>query len=137
MTNADDMYQENILDHFRHPHNFGQMDKPDVDVDDYNPLCGDKIGIQLRIEHEKIADIKFYGSGCAISQSSASMLTDEVKGKTIEDALKLNKQSVLELLGIQISYVRLKCALLSLKALKMALYSYKGLKFDVSLKEFG
>lgn len=134
---ADQMYQENILDHYRNPRNFGQMDKPDVNVDDYNPLCGDKIGIQLKINGNKINGIRFYGSGCAISQASASMLTEEINGKTVDDIMKLTKEDVLDLLGIQISYVRIKCALLALKVLKMAAYTYEGKKFDIDRKEFG
>ena len=134
---VEQMYQENILDHYRNPRNFGQMDKPDADVNDYNPLCGDKIGIQLKINDNKIKEIKFYGSGCAISQASASMLTEEISGKTIQDILKLTKEDVLDLLGIEISYARLKCALLALKVLKMAVYTSEGRKFDISDKDFG
>ncbi len=131
------MYQENILDHYRNPRNFGFLENPDADVNDYNPLCGDKVGIQIKIDSNRIKEIKFYGSGCAISQASASMLTEEVKEKDIEDVLKLTKEDILDLLGIEISYVRLKCALLALKVLKMAAYSYMGKKFDLSDKDFG
>ncbi len=134
---AEQMYQENILDHYRNPRNFGQMDQPDVDANDLNPLCGDKVGIQLKIKDNKISDIKFYGSGCAISQAAASMLTEELKGKSIEDVLSLDKQAVLDFLGIEISYVRLKCALLALKVLKMAAYMHKGRKFDLTDKDLG
>ena len=134
---VEQMYQENILDHYRNPRNFGQIDKPDVDTNDYNPLCGDKIGMQLKISGNKIKEIKFYGSGCAISQASASMLTEEISGKTIQDILKLTKEDVLDLLGIEISYARLKCALLALKVLKMAVYTSEGRKFDISDKDFG
>ena len=134
---ADQMYQENILDHYRNPHNFGFLDNPDADANDYNPLCGDKVGIQLKINGNKIKEIKFYGSGCAISQAAASMLTDEINGKTVDDIMKLTKEDVLDLLGIEISYARLKCALLALKVLKMATYAHEGRKFDISNKEFG
>ena len=134
---AEQMYQENILDHYRNPRNFGFIENPDADANDYNPLCGDKVGIQLKINGNKIKEIKFYGSGCAISQASASMLTEEINGKTIDDIMKITKEDVLDLLGIEISYVRLKCALLSLKVLKMATYVHEGRKFDIGNKEFG
>src|SRR3989338_11084961 len=99
---AEQMYQENILDHYRNPRNFGQMDRPDADASDLNPLCGDKVGIQLKIKDNTISEVKFYGSGCAISQAAASMLTEELKGKTIDAILEMNKQDVLDILGIEI-----------------------------------
>ncbi len=133
---VEQMYQENILDHYRNPRNFGFLDNPDVDVNDYNPLCGDKVGIQMKINGNTIKEVKFYGSGCAISQAAASMLTDEIKGKNIGDILRLTKQDIIDLLGIEISYARLKCALLALKVLKMAAYMHEGRKFDISDKEF-
>ena len=123
-----DMYTEMILDYYRNPRNKGTLKNPDVTVRDSNPLCGDVIEMQMKVEKGKIKDIKFSGSGCAISTASASMLTEVVKGKSLKEAEQLDKKDVLKLLGIDISAVRLKCALLPLKVLKMAVYSYKGRK---------
>ena len=113
------MYQENILDHFKNPRNFGKIENASVHHHEYNPLCGDEIEMDLVIDkNKKIADVKFSGHGCAISQASASMLTEQVKGKSIDEVEKLTKENILEMLGIPISPVRLKCALLSLDTLK-------------------
>ncbi|MBI4015020.1 MAG: SUF system NifU family Fe-S cluster assembly protein [Candidatus Aenigmarchaeota archaeon] len=125
-----DMYQENILDHYRNPRNFGALDAPDAAATDVNTLCGDKLGFHIRIADKTIADIKFMGQGCAISQASASMLTELALGKTIEEAAKLEKDEVFAMLGIPLSASRVKCALLSLKVLKVALYEYMGKKYD-------
>ena len=119
MDNIESMYQENILDHYKNPRNFGKIENASVHHHEYNPLCGDEIEMDLVIDkNKKIADVKFSGHGCAISQASASMLTEQVKGKHIEEIEKLTKESILEMLGIPISPVRLKCALLSLDTLK-------------------
>ena len=113
------IYQENILDHYKNPRNFGKINNASVHHHEYNPLCGDEIDLYLVIDNsKKIVDIKFYGKGCAISQASASMLTEQIKGKRIEEIEKLTKENILEMLGIPISPVRLKCALLSLDTLK-------------------
>lgn len=114
------------MDYYRHPKNFGKMENPDIISKDYNPLCGDSVEIQLKISNNKIVDVKFNGSGCAISRASASMLTEIIKGKTIEDIIKLDKDDILKLLGIELSPLRLKCALLPLKTLKLGVYSYLG-----------
>lgn len=121
-----EIYSEIILDYYRHPKNFGKMENPDIISKDYNPLCGDSVEIQLKISNNKIVDVKFNGSGCAISRASASMLTEIIKGKTIEDIIKLDKDDILKLLGIELSPLRLKCALLPLKTLKLGVYSYLG-----------
>ena len=126
----EEMYREIILDHYRHPHNYGELANADIKVKDSNPLCGDVITMQMNVNGGTIKDVKFVGRGCAISQASASLLTDFVKGKKIDEIKKLDKNDVLNLLGIEISYVRLKCALLSLKVLKSGLYSYLGEKLD-------
>ncbi len=126
-----DMYQEIILDHYKNPQHKGEMQKPDASAKDSNPLCGDVIGMQVRISGNRIADVKFNGSGCAISQASADMLSETVKGKTLAEAAHLSKKDILDGLGIEISPVRLKCALLSLKVFKTALYSYMGKKADI------
>jgi nitrogen fixation NifU-like protein len=106
------------------------MDGADVSVRDVNPLCGDVIEIYLKVDNGKIADVSFTGSGCAISQAAASMLTELVKGKALDDIKKLAKDDVLGLLGIDVSYSRMKCALLGLKTVKVAAYKYSGEKMS-------
>lgn len=120
----DDIYQQQILEHAKYPHNFGTLEQPTVSHEELNPLCGDKVRIDLLIENGVIADVRFSGRGCAISQASASLLTDEIKGMAVDAAKAYSKDDLLELIGIPLSKnpTRLKCALLSLKTLKAGLY---------------
>ncbi len=121
------IYSEIILDYYRHPKNKGQLQNPQIRAKDTNPLCGDVVEIQLELDGgDNVKDIKFNGQGCAISQASASMLTELVKGRTLDEVRKISKEEILELLGGQLTAARMKCALLSLKVLKTGLYSYLG-----------
>jgi nitrogen fixation NifU-like protein len=117
----DDFYKEYILDHYRNPRNFGHLENPTASAEDLNPLCGDKIHMDLSVGADgKIDDVKFEGKGCAISQASASMLTESLKGKTLEEVAQLSHDVVLENVGIGISPTRMKCAMLGLKVAKSA-----------------
>jgi nitrogen fixation protein NifU and related proteins len=117
----DDLYRDYILEHYRKPHNFGIIEQPDARYEGANPLCGDRITVMLGIRDGVISDVAFTGRGCAISQASASLLTDEIRGKPVEEVAKLTPDDVLDLLGIEISPARLKCALLSLDTVSHAL----------------
>jgi nitrogen fixation NifU-like protein len=120
------LYREAILDHYKHPRYKGQLENPDYQYHDHNPLCGDELTIQLRVEDGRIVDAAFDGRGCAISQATASMLLEEIVGKSVEEIKQLDKSYILDLLGIEIGPVRLKCALLSLKVLKAGLYGLEA-----------
>ncbi|MBI5081750.1 MAG: SUF system NifU family Fe-S cluster assembly protein [Chloroflexi bacterium] len=122
----DDMYREVILDHYKNPRNKGTLDPADFSFEDDNPLCGDRIRIDVRVgEDNKVKEVAFSGQGCAISQASASMLTEHIIGKSLDEVKQLSKDDILELLGIELGPVRLKCALLSLKVLKAGVYGIK------------
>lgn len=118
----DDLYREAILDHYKHPRRKGHLETADIHYHDHNPFCGDELTIELKVENDKVVDAAFDGRGCAISQATASMLMEEIVGKTTAELKQLDKEYILEMLGIEIGPVRLKCALLSLKVLKAGLY---------------
>ncbi len=119
----DDMYRENILDHGMHPRHRGLLDPADIDFEGHNPLCGDRLRLTMRVdEHNRITEIGWDGAGCAISQASASMLGEEILGKTLDEVKSISKEDIFELLGIPLSMNRVKCALLSLKVLKVGAY---------------
>jgi nitrogen fixation NifU-like protein len=119
----DDLYREQIIDRYKNPHYKGSLDPHDIAYEDDNPLCGDHIRIELRVdENDVITEALFEGRGCSISQASADLLVESVIGKTIEEAKHYSKEDILELLGIDLGPVRLKCALLSLKVLKAGVY---------------
>ena len=118
----DQLYREAILDHYKHPRRKGHIAAPDIHYHDTNPFCGDEITIELKVTDGVVVDAAFDGRGCAISQASASMIMEEIVGMSVADLKVWGKENILELLGIEIGPVRLKCALLPLKALKAGLY---------------
>jgi nitrogen fixation protein NifU and related proteins len=117
-----DLYREQILDHYRNPRNYGTIEDPDITYEDTNPLCGDRIRIDLRVQDGKIAEVKFSGRGCAISQAAASILTEIVDGQQLEAVRQISADDILDELAIPISPARIKCALLGLKVLKAGAY---------------
>ena len=127
MSSNADIYHEMIIDYSRNPVNYGEIENPDVTFHDSNPLCGDSIDIDMKIDDNKVSDIKFHGKGCAICMACSSVLTEIAKGKSIDEVKSITKNDVLSELGLEnLQAVRIKCALLSLKVLKFALYSYLG-----------
>ena len=117
------IYQEELLDHYENPSNHGTLPNPDISHEEDNPLCGDRIRIDLMVdEDDTITEVRFSGHGCTISQAAASMLTEEIEGKTLAEAKQLSKDDILDMIGIPLGPVRLKCALLALKVLKAGAY---------------
>jgi nitrogen fixation protein NifU and related proteins len=122
----DDFYRENILDHYKNPRNHGHIDEPSAVAEGVNPLCGDELAIELKVEDGVVTDVRYNGRGCAISQAAASMLSDAVKGKPVSELSEIGKDDVLDELGIPLSPIRLKCAMLSIGVLKVALNQLTG-----------
>ena len=129
---SSDFYRELILDYYRNPRNFGKLDPHDIDARDTNPLCGDEIEMQIKVsaDKDKIEEIKFIGKGCAISQASASMLTEMAKGKPLEWVKGLSRDDIQKMLGTSdLGPARIKCAMLSVKVLKTGVYGYMGAQY--------
>ena len=114
-------YREYILDHYRNPRNYGKLERPNAHAEDSNPLCGDQLSIDLQIEGDRVTEVRFQGRGCAISQASASMLSEMIEGKTVQEVIQLGKEDILDTLGIEISPARTKCAFLCLRVLHRSL----------------
>ncbi len=127
---SSEIYRDMILDYYRHPRNYGSIEDAEIRVQEANPLCGDDIELSIKLDEEKnVADIKFKGRGCAISIASASLMTEQLKGRSIQDLVAFSKEELLKTLGIEtlgLNPVRIKCALLPLKALKVGVYKYLG-----------
>ena len=127
----DDLYREVILDHYKNPRHRGTLDPHDFTYEDENPLCGDKLRLDVQLdEQRRVKAAAFSGRGCAISQASADLLTEAIVGKSLDEVKQLSKEDILDMLGIELGPVRLKCALLSLKVLKAGAYGLEGLHYD-------
>jgi len=126
MAMEDEERMEFIMEHYRHPHNLGVIDNPTHEITEYNPVCGDAVKVSILIRENKVQDIRFVGRGCSISQAAASILTDEVKGKNMEELKKITEKDHLDCIGIRLGPSREKCALLSFNALKKILVKYGG-----------
>ena len=121
-----EMYQDNILDHYENPSHRGTLDHPTFEIRDLNPLCGDEVRIQARLDDEgRLAAIRFEGKGCVISLAAASMLLEAVEGKTLDEVKKMGRQDMLDLLGVPLTTMRVKCAMLPLRALEKAIHRYE------------
>ncbi len=122
----DELYREQILEHYKRPHNFGELDPHDLEAFEQNPLCGDELGVHIQVRDGQIADLRFHGHGCAISQAAASIASQELKGMPLEQAGALPADWMIDLLGIPISATRRKCALLNLKVMRRAITGDPG-----------
>ena len=122
----DQLYREVILDHYKNPRSHGLLDEPDAQAEGQNPLCGDEVAVSVRFDDDTIRDVGFEGRGCAISQAATSMLTELVRGRTADEVARMPKEELLEEIGIPLTPVRLKCAILGLGVLKVALHRAKG-----------
>ncbi len=124
----EELYREEIMEHYRNPRNFGKMADADATYNDYNPVCGDEITMQLRMENGTVKEAMFTGKGCAISQAAASMLTEEVKGKATKAAVAMTKDDMLKIVRINPGPVRIKCAMLALRAMQKGIVQYEAAK---------
>lgn len=122
----DDFYRENILDHYKNPRNSGHVEHPAATAEGVNPLCGDELAVELEVSDGVVTDVRFNGRGCAISQAAASMLSETIKGRPLDELSTVGKDDVLDELGIPLSPIRLKCAMLSVGVLKVALNQLTG-----------
>jgi nitrogen fixation NifU-like protein len=124
----DDFYREEILEHYTHPHHYGTLEDADISHEEDNPLCGDRVRFDIKLDEdgERVEDVRFSGVGCAISKASASMLTDLLLGMSLSEIQELSKEDMLDELGIDLGPVRLKCALLPLKVVKVGAYGLGG-----------
>ena len=120
------IYQEELLDHYENPSNYGTLPNPDISHEEDNPLCGDKIRMDLMVEDGTIKEVRFSGHGCTISQAAASMLTEKIEGRSLEEIKNLSRDDIMDMIGIPLGPVRVKCALLALKVLKAGAYGIKG-----------
>jgi nitrogen fixation protein NifU and related proteins len=133
----DDFYREEILEHYTHPHHYGRLEDPDISHEESNPLCGDRIRFDLELDEagEKVVDVRFSAVGCAISKAAASMLSDLLIGKSLEEIRELSKEDLLDELGIELGPVRLKCALLPLKVVKVGAYGLEEWQEEEPVEE--
>ena len=120
------IYQEELLDHYENPSNYGTLSNPDISHEEDNPLCGDRIRMDLLVEDDIIKEVRFCGHGCTISLASASMLTEKIQGKSLEEVKQISRDDIMDMIGIPLGPVRVKCALLALKVLKAGAYGIKG-----------
>ncbi len=125
MINVDELYKQQIMEHYRSPRNKGVLENAEIDFFELNPLCGDEIRLTMKLNGGRVKDVKFDGRGCAISQSSASLMTEEFKEKTLDELMKISQEDVLRKLGINVGPGRLKCVLLILKALQRGIFLYE------------
>lgn len=129
----DDLYRDQIIDHYKNPRHKGELDPHDYSYEDDNPLCGDRIRIDVRVDSQnRVTDAAFSGVGCAISLASADLLAESIVGKSLDDVKRMSKDDILEMLGIELGPVRLKCALLSLKVLKAGVYGIESLEQELT-----
>jgi nitrogen fixation NifU-like protein len=130
LNGAEELYKENILDHYREPRNFGRLKNPDLSYEDKNPVCGDVVQMDLRVQDGKVVEVAFSGKGCSISMASASMLTELILNRDIEDLKKFDKQELLDEIGLDLGPVRIKCALLPYKVLKGGIFGLSEVEMD-------
>jgi nitrogen fixation NifU-like protein len=124
---SDDLYREYILEHYRNPQNYGTLEHPSFEAEGQNPLCGDELHVQVAVDDDdRVTAVRFTGQGCAISQASMSILSDEIVGKPLADVARMSREDIVDLLGIELTPVRLKCALLGLVVVKMGMHEHAG-----------